>query len=439
MTKSKKTIILFSAIPLILFLAFLGINRFALNGVSLKPLRESSRYTIIDLSKVTNSLTSSTSYSGLNKQLEQFVNKWDLVGASFCIAHKGRIIYAHSFGMANKEEGIALQPYHLMRVASVSKIITATAVMKLVERGKLKLDDKIFGPNGILNDAKFLNYKDKRVEQITVLNLLNHSGGWTPRWGDHLFIKEVIAGELKKDLPLDLDDYIVFALSKRLHFQPGGHSSYSNLGYAILQRVIEKASGMDYESFVKSEVFEPLHIYDAHLANNWDSLRYESEVRYYEVQEAEKVIAFDGSKQSVLKSRGGNDVHTLGAAGGWVISPVSLTRFVMAVDGKSDFPDIISKHSAQVMQETFNGKFQPLGWRWVKEDGTLWRSGSMAGSSALVVCRPDDYTLIFMSNQSHWKGARFPYVVDRFFNRIFEKHIKTIPKLNLLGVEHDRY
>lgn len=439
MVNKRKSIILLSAI----LIGFIAITF----GICLKkhihtqafPIAKSSKYAKVDLLRVNNSLTNTHEYSSINRQFEQFVNKWDLVGATFCIAHKGRIIYARGFGMANKEEGIPMQPYHMMRVASVSKLITATAVMKLVEEGKLSLDDKVFGPDGILNDEKFLKYKDKRIEEITVHNLLNHSGGWTPRWGDHLFIKDVIAREFGKDLPLDVDDYIVFALSKRLHFQPGSRSSYSNIGYVILQRVIEKVSGKDYECFVKDKIFEPLNIYDAHLANNWDSLRYENEVRYYEVREAEKVIAFDGSKQGVLKSRGGNDVRALGAAGGWVISPISLTRFVMAVDGGNHFPDILSRLSIETMKETFNGKFQPLGWRRVREDGTLWRSGSMAGTSALVISRPDGFTLTFMSNQSHWKGARFPYVVDRFFQRIFDKYIKDIPQQNILGVEKDKY
>lgn len=431
MTRKAKILVLFSFMLLVTII-LLGIYLSIKYKGHVFHVIEKSKYSKVDISAINNSLTNSPEFSALNQELEQFVNKWDLVGATFCIAHKGKIVYARGFGMANKEEGVAMQPYHVMRIASVSKLITAAAVMRLVEEGKLDLDDKVFGPNGILNDAKFLNYKDKRVEEITVHNLLNHSGGWTPRWGDHMFIKDVIAKELGKGLPLGVDDYIVFALSKRLHFAPGSHSSYSNIGFVILQRVIEKVSGTNYESFVKGNIFEPLLIYDARLANNWDSLRFRDEVRYYEVPEAERVIAYDGSKPSVLKARGGNDVHTLGAAGGWVISPVSLTRFVLAVDGHSDFPDILSRHSVETMKETFNGKFQPLGWRWVKDDGTLWRSGSMAGTSALVVSRPDGYTLTFVCNYSPWKGARFPYVVDRFLTRIFEKHIKKIPERDLL-------
>jgi CubicO group peptidase (beta-lactamase class C family) len=389
----------------------------------------------INVYAISNRLTDNHEYSQLNDRLSRFVKRWELAGATFCITRNGKLIYSHSFGWASKEDSMPLQPYHMMRVASVSKLITATAVMKLVEEGKLKLDDKVFGKEGILNEPQFLNYKDKRIESITIQNLLNHSAGWTTRWGDHMFISDVISRELKKELPLTTDDYIVFTLSKQLHFQPGAHSSYCNIGYVILQKVIEKVSGLDYESYVKKSIFEPLNISDAHIANNWDSLRFKNEVRYYEVPQADSVVAFDGSKPKVPRARGGNDVHVLGAAGGWVISPLSLTRFALAIDGKKSFPDILSAKSIESMRNTFNGRYHPLGWRWVRNDGTLWRSGSMAGTSALVVCRPDGYTFTFVANYSPWKGARFPYIVDRYLKRIFDRYIKPLPQKDLFNVK----
>ncbi|QKG79876.1 serine hydrolase domain-containing protein [Tenuifilum thalassicum] len=382
----------------------------------------------INVYAISNRLTDSHEYSQLNDRLSRFVKRWEVTGATFCITRNGRLIYARSFGWADKEDSLPLEPYHVMRVASVSKLITATAVFKLIESGKLDLGDKVFGKEGILNQPQFLGYKDKRVEDITILNLLNHSGGWTTRWGDHMFIGDVISKELGKELPLSADDYIVFALSKPLHFQPGSRSSYCNIGYVILQRVIEAISGMDYESYVKAEIFEPLNIHDAHISNNWDSLRFENEVRYYEVPEADSIMAFDGSIRKVPRARGGNDVHVLGAAGGWVISPLSLTRFALAIDGKKSFPDILSAKSIESMRNTFNGQFHPLGWRWVHGDGTLWRSGSMAGTSALVVCQPDGYTFTFVANHSPWKGARFPYIVDRYLKRIFPRYIEPLPQ-----------
>ncbi|MGE0076619.1 MAG: serine hydrolase domain-containing protein [Bacteroidales bacterium] len=369
---------------------------------------------------ITNSLSDSSSYSEINKSIEQFVRKWGLAGASVAIARNGKLIYAHGFGYANKEDKKVMQPYNRMRIASVSKLITATAIMKLVESGKLQLSSKVFGKNGILNDPVFLNYKDNRVEDITVNNLLNHSGGWTSRWGDHMFIKEIVAKELNKELPVTLTDIVVFALSKKLHFAPGDHCSYSNLGYGILQLVIEKVAGLDYEKYVQQNLFAPLNIHDAYLSENWDSLRHKNEVRYYEVPEAELITAFDGSTDKVLKCRGGNDVHTLGAAGGWVISSVNLTKFILAIDGNKSFPDILKKKSVARMAVS-DKKFQPLGWRWVMANGKLWRSGSLAGTTALAVSKSDGYTYVFISNSSPWKGARFPYIIDRFMDKIVQK------------------
>ncbi|HNT41449.1 MAG TPA: serine hydrolase domain-containing protein, partial [Tenuifilaceae bacterium] len=157
-------------------------------GVFSKGLTYSGlKYPTVNTLKITNALTSSSEYEWLNNAFSSFIAKWELTGASVAIAKDGRLIYARGFGYASKEENIPMEPYNLLRVASVSKLITATAVMKLVEENKIQLDSKVFGPNGILNDNIFLNYKDKRVEDITVKNLLNHSAGWSTRWGDHMF------------------------------------------------------------------------------------------------------------------------------------------------------------------------------------------------------------------------------------------------------------
>jgi CubicO group peptidase (beta-lactamase class C family) len=382
---------------------------------------------------ITNTKSSLESFGKFDKAIQSFVRQWHLIGASVAVARDGKLLYAKGYGYANREEQVEAQPYDLYRVASVSKLITAVAVMKLTEENKLELDTRVFGPKGILNDPIYLNYKDKRVEDITVKNLLNHSGGWTSRWGDHMFINDVIAKELGKPMPVSLEDIVVFALSKNLHFPPGHHSSYSNLGYAILQLVIEKASGIPYETYVRSSIFDPLHIDDAFLAFNWDSLRYANEVRYYEVPEAEKVPAFDGSGQMVLKSRGGNDIRTLGAAGGWVISSLSLIKFLMAIDGEDNFPDIIARESVETLVRQ-EGHYQPLGWRWVMSNGKWWRSGSLPGTSALAVVQNDGFTYVFLTNTSPWKGAKFPYYVDRFMDRAL-RLVDEWPRYNLFELQ----
>lgn len=379
--------------------------------------------------KLTNENSDLEVYGKLDQSFNSFIRKWDLAGASVAIAKDGKLLYAKGFGYADKEDSVKAEPYSKYRIASVSKLVTAVGVMKLIESNMLTLDTKIFGKEGLLDDTCYSHYVDRRVEDITVKNLLNHSAGWTSYWGDHMFINDMIAKSLKKPLPIDLQDIVVFALSKRLHFQPGTYSSYCNLGFSILKLVIEKASGQSYESYITENVFNPLNIEDASLAYNFDSLRYPDEARYYEIPEAEKVIAFDGSKDSTLKCRGGNDIRTLGAAGGWVISSVSLLKLLLAIDGNDNFPDLLTRKSILRLTER-EGDYQPLGWKAIYPNGKWWRSGSFPGTSALAVVRNDGFTYVFLTNTSPWPGARFPYEIDRLMSRDL-KMIENWPNVNL--------
>ncbi len=379
--------------------------------------------------KLTNDKSDIEPYNQLDKSFNKFINTWNLASASIAIAKDGKLLYAKGFGYSNKEDSVKAEPYSMYRIASVSKLITAVGVMKLIEDKKLTLDTKIFGKDGLLNDSCYSHYVDKRVEDITVKNLLNHSAGWTSYWGDHMFINDMIAKSLKKPLPINLQDIIVFALSKHLHFQPGTYSSYCNLGFSILQLVVEKAAGQSYESYIKENVFDPLNIEDANLAFNFDSLRYPNEARYYEIPEAQKIVAFDGSKDSILKCRGGNDIRTLGAAGGWVISSVSLLKLLLAIDGNDSFPDLLTRNSVQRLIER-EGDYQPLGWKTIYPNGKWWRSGSFPGTSALAVVRSDGFTYVFLTNTSPWPGSKFPYEIDRLMSRDI-KMIENWPKVNL--------
>ena len=134
------------------FVAFRDKSEVAIKSV----VKKKNIYPNLNTTIISNKLTDSSQFDLVNKSFEQFVTKWGLTGASIAIAKDGKLIYTRGFGYANKEDKQRMQPYNTMRVASVSKLITATAIMKLVEDGKLTLDDKVFGTNGILNDTIFL-------------------------------------------------------------------------------------------------------------------------------------------------------------------------------------------------------------------------------------------------------------------------------------------
>ena len=166
----------------------------------------------------------------IDREVNDFLKRWRIEGASVAITKDERLVYAKGFGLANSETGEAVQPGHLFRIASVSKLITAVAVLKLEESGALDLDERIFGPSGILNDSMFLSYRDPRVERITVRHLLNHTAGWSRYSGDPMFNSLYIARKMKVDPPAGLDHIIRFALSNRLNYVPGSRYNYSNLG-----------------------------------------------------------------------------------------------------------------------------------------------------------------------------------------------------------------
>ena len=359
----------------------------------------------------------------VDKYFRSFIKKWNITGLSVAIVKDDKLIYTKGFGYANKELNEKMTPSNILRIASVSKLATAAAIMKLQENNYLTIDDKVFGKNGILNDSIFLCYKDKRFEEITIRHLLSHSAGWLMRYGDHMFMNRTIARKMKTQLPLDLNTIIKFAMTKRLHFQPGTYSSYSNLGYAILGKIIEKVTNRSYENFVRTEILEPIDIYDMSLAFNFEKERKINEVKYYEQKNARLVKSFNGSNKLVRKSYGGNDVRLLGGAGAWLASSISLARFICAIDGEEgNIEDILSDESVEEMSDS--GRLDPLGWRFVRND-VYCRTGSFSGTSALVKKFPNGYTYVVLCNSSSWKASKFPPYISGMMNKVIKKIEQT--------------
>ena len=349
-----------------------------------------------------------------------FLRKWDLTGASLAIMKDGNLIYAKGYGWADREDGEPMEVRHILRVASISKLITATAVMKLWEQGKLQLEGQVFGPNGILNDERFSHYTDNRMEQVTVEQLLRHRGGFTTRAGDPMFNWQLVERVLKRQPPYDMNDYVEYATRSGLGYRPGGRTYYSNLGYVVLSKVIEKVSGVPYERYVQDSILAPAGCYDMHIGRSRHEDKFPNEVRYYETKEAEPVPACDGSGQMVAKSNGGNDISGLSGAGGWVASPTELLRFVTAIDGDPSRKDILKPETVRRMTQETKGML-PIGWMHAKADGTWSRTGSMSGTNALLRKQSNGYVWVFVTNTSSWKGSRFHGYISSMLRQAFGK------------------
>ena len=412
MTIRQKTIFILLGITIgFIGKYFIGFNK--TSGMDfMPPVPEVSSMRIPDL------FSDDERFSSIDQNINRFLKKWNIAGASVAIAKEGKVVFAKGYGYSDKENEINVNTHNLFRIASVSKLITATGIMKLMEEGKLSLNDKVFGANGILNNVPYNDYLDKRVEKIEVIHLLNHSGGWTTRWGDHVFMPYVVAQAMHIDLPVSDKDIISFALSKRLHFEPGSASSYSNLGYLILGKIIEKVSGYEYENYIKENILYPLGLFDMKLGGSFLDERYQNEVKYYgdDGKGASFVDDFMGMKEKVPPYYGGNDIKTLGAAGGWIASSTDLLKLLLAIDGCQTPADILSKESINLMANHEIIDYQPLGWRGIDEE-CRYRTGTLSGTSALMVCRNDGFSYVILFNSSTWKGAMITNEIRTMMSR----------------------
>lgn len=275
-------------------------------------------------------------------------------GASFAVGYGGRVVDAKGYGFADRASRSPVTVDTLFALASASKPITAMAVMKLVDEGKLTLDTAAFAFLGLDQPA------DPRAASITIKNLLNHSSG------------------LPRDVPGKTDDPLDTARAaarSRLQFAPGTQQVYSNAGFNVLGAIIEKASGQSYVDYVRAAVFAPAGV-----------------TRFGTLQPGQAVpgqaLRYGDDGQPVVdQQRGGGRTP----AGGWVLSPSDMVRILLAYDAGR----IVSPASREAMlappepplKQGRQGAFG-LGWDLVihrrGKDGAVFygKNGGIAGASA---------------------------------------------------------
>jgi CubicO group peptidase (beta-lactamase class C family) len=381
--------------------------------------------------RLNNEVSSFKGSSYIDRKVHDFLSQWDLRGASVAISKDGRLVYAKGYGTADVKNDKEVTPSSLFRFASVSKLITATTIMKLVEDGKLSVKDKVFGENGILNDSIFLKIKDRRYKQISVEHLLRHEAGFSSRIRDPLFRPLYVSEVMGVSSPADNKASVRYQLTRRLSHKPGTRVVYSNLGYVILSLVIEEITNMPYEDYVKNMILAPCGVYDMHLAHNFPEEKYNNEVCYYEQEGTNKIKACDGSDRIVYKCNGGTNVRGLSGAGGWVGSASELIKFVSCIDGNDNKPDILSKKSIKYMTNRIKGKL-PIGWMKVDYKNNWWRTGTLAGSTILLKKMNNGMSWVLVANTSSWRGSKFPRAINGLMSRVLRK-VKDWPEYDLFN------
>lgn len=383
---------------------------------------------------LTNEMSDTSSLAGFDRMVKNYLTYWAIHGASLSVMRNDSLLFAKGYGEA--DSGLEMQPGNILRMASVSKLVTAAGIMVLQDRGLLNIKDHVFGPDGILNDSTYnAAIKDTLYYRITVEDLLRHKGGFSRRGGDPMFSTRWIMMQNGWSEAPTQEQLMELQLKRRLKFVPGTAQEYSNFGYLALSMVIEKVSGMDYETFLQENVLRPAGCVDFHIAGNYYKHKLPNETRYYVQHDDEPAEEFNNSGRKVTRCYGGNNVTGLSGAGAWAASTPELALFVASIDGRPEVPDIISRESVDLMTEYFDESTYSLGWNDTK-DGYWTRTGTFAGTSALIKYFPDGECWIFISNTSTYKGPGLARHTAELFDRLREKYSTRLPARNMFYPEH---
>ncbi|MBT2208091.1 serine hydrolase [Actinomadura sp. NEAU-AAG7] len=323
--------------------------------------------------------------AGFDSTMKGFMQARDIPAGQLAVVKDGRLVLARGYTWS-ADTTSPTQPTSLFRIASISKPLTATAVLRLVQDGRLKLTDRAASLLGLSTAA------DSRLADVTVLRLLQHLGGWDGSVSpDPMFQDATIAKALGVPLPVSQAAIMKYVSDRRLDHAPGTKYAYSNYGFLLLGRIIEKVTGQSYGSYVQQAVLTPRAIKRLKLGHSRTSES--GEVRYYSGYTGPTV--FDNSGTTVAYPYGAFNLENMDSHGGWLATALDLTRFAGIYDGGTTVLNSASIQRAFAEPETgiSDGYYYGCGWQVRPVGGgtgmNTWHTGSLAGTFTLLVRRYD--------------------------------------------------
>lgn len=279
-------------------------------------------------------------------------------GLSAAVAQGDAVVWAQGFGLADVEQAVPVRPETVLRIASISKPITATAVMQLVERGLVSLDDPI---------QKYVpSYPRKPQGEIRVRHLLTHTSG----------IRHYRGSEFSLAQPFPtLDRAIAIFRNDPLEFAPGERYLYSTYGYNLLQGVVEAASGLAFDDYLRRNIFVPAGMTSTFLEYPRQIVRFRG--RQYVRGAAEALLNAPYVDNSVKW-----------AGGGIIATASDIARFAMALDaGRLLRPDTLERMYTPARLNNGSATGYGLGWMVSQDAGrtlVAHSGGAMGGTTYLI-------------------------------------------------------
>ena len=320
--------------------------------------------------------------------------RFQVEGAALALVYRGRLVAARGYGFADETREV--EPNDRFRIASVSKPITAAAILQLVEQGRISLDDHAVDRLAPLLDD--IDIADDRFRDITIGQLLHHTAGWDRDLvPDPMFDQQRIMDALRLPAPPTAQQILRWLARRRLQFTPGTRFAYHNLNYLILGRIIEQVSGQTYADYVQTNIFSPAGIMSAAIGGTLREDRQEDEVAYFYRRTFAPSI-FD-PQQSVPVPYGGmgGALEPMDSHGGWIMSAVDMARFGASVDGESTFADVLSPQmQARVARDAGFG----YGAGWFLNPPAYNHTGGLPGTATLLMVDPGQDTVVAIALNS---------------------------------------
>jgi len=345
-------------------------------------------------------------------------------GMSLVVVNDEGIIYEKGFGWADKPKGLSATPETVYHWWSITKIVTAFAIMQLQEQGKLHLDEAV---------EKYLPYfsvfyKSDTVKNITIRNLLNHSSGIPDagfkimRWTHHEGEPHLNQSEMVKTV---LPDY------SELAFETGAYSEYTNIGYMVLGAIIEEITNQTYEDYVRQNILRPLGMNNTDFVYNEQMELLEAAGSHPLFNAWTPLVPFVAG--TFIRETHGNHIWLeriytdQTPPSGLIGSPSDAAKLVIAYLNKGVYGNerILSEESTDLMTYDSYAKLednpeayfvrQGMGWRIYKDDDgvILEHTGGGIGFNTIIQIRPEKKIgYILFSNDTAVEGWRIIQMVS---------------------------
>jgi serine beta-lactamase-like protein LACTB len=312
--------------------------------------------------------------ASLSSQIDALLSRryeMDQPGAVVLVVKEGKVVHRKAYGLANLELDVPMRPDLVFRIGSITKQVTAAAVLKLVEDGKLDVKAPA---------SRYLDELPKAWEAVTVEQLLNHTAG-IPSHKEHPTYK----ARMREDMtPAELLE--AFVANLPLEFEPGTRYRYSDTGYLLLGMLIEQVSGQRYSEFIQQRFFEPLGL---------KRMRYGSETELIEglvpgYTKGPKPCAYRSTSQAF-------------ASGGLVSDADDVARWLLALyEGKVLKPESLARMMAPLKLKDgkevgygFGIGFRPLG-----KTKLAGHAGGVPGFKSWAETDPATRTVVVILNNT---------------------------------------